>query len=58
MDVYKERNSSNKILTGDMFNEYLHMTYHISAQMLKLCSYKSINSLKSIGHYMYAEFTV
>lgn len=56
MDVYKERNSSNKILTGDI-NEYLHVTYHISAKVLKLCSYNSINSLKSIGHYMYAKFT-
>jgi hypothetical protein len=34
------------------------LTYHVSAKMLKLCSYKSINSLKSIGHYMCAEFTV
>lgn len=44
MDVYKERNSSNKILIGDIFNEYLHVTYPVSAKMLKLCSYKMINS--------------
>jgi len=58
MGVYKEWNSSKKILIGDMFNEYLYVTYHKSATMLKLCCYKSINSLKSIGHYTYAEFTV
>jgi len=41
-----------------MFKEYLHVTYHVSAKVLKLCSYKIINSLKSNGHCMYAKFTV
>ena len=57
MGVYKEWYSSNKILIWDMFNEYLYVTYHIRAKMLKLCCCKSINSLKFIGHYVYAEFT-